>query len=282
MSCYTSGIAQIRGKLFLDKMFYGAPAASVKEIENLRSQGFHFAEVAMPNAAARRMWESGVKNISSDTFFVVAHGPLEDSYSDDARYLWSHYLPNLVATVDTAQRMRIEFLTIHMSMDRKLVADLYLAEKMRALKELVEYAHRNDVVMGLENVTEDASDMEAVLNEVPGLCLTLDVGHAQLGSEVNKSFEIIERCGPTIRHLHLHDNRGGAGQAADLHLPVGDGVIDFRGILSELFGSGYDGTMTLEMKPRGLAYSRNIVQKLIEVVVNAKGRRLEPWDDDLS
>jgi sugar phosphate isomerase/epimerase len=249
-------------------MLYGAPAASAKEIDDLNAQGFHFAEISIPNPAARHMWwESGIKNASEDGFFLLAHGPLEDPSQDDVRYLWDHYLPTLTATVDTASRMGISFLTIHMSVDRRLISGLRLAEKVRALKELVAYAQSNDVVIGLENVTESASDLESVLNAVPELYLTLDVGHAQLGSPLNYSVEIVKRLGPAIRHLHVHDNRGGVGEADDLHLPVGEGIIDFPSILKALVGRGYKGTMTLEMKPQGSLHSRNRIQYLIDEIM---------------
>jgi sugar phosphate isomerase/epimerase len=246
-------------------MLYGAPAASVKEIEDLKALGFQFAEIPIPNAAARRMWwESGIKNDSENDFFLLAHGPLEDPSRDDVRYLRVHYLPALMATVDTASRMRIKYLTIHFSVDKELMSGLQLAEKIRALRELVEYAHKDGVVIGLENVTESASDLGSVLNAVPELSLTLDVGHAQLGSQLNKSFEIVKRLGPAIRHLHVHDNRGGVGQADDLHLPVGEGIIAFPGILRAIMDLGYRGTMTLEMKPYELLHSRERIQRLID------------------
>ncbi len=252
-------------------MLYGASAASAKEIDDLKAQGFHFAEISIPNPAARHMWwESGIKNTSEDGFFLLAHGPLEDPSQDDGRYLWDHYLPTLTATVDTASRMRISILTIHMSVDKRIISGLQLAEKIRALKELVEYAQINDVVIGLENVTESASDLESVLNAVPELCLTLDIGHAQLASPLNNSVEIVKRLGPAIRHLHVHDNRGGVGQAGDLHLPVGEGIIDFPAILKALIGSGYNGTMTLEMKPHELLHSRNRIQQIIDEILRGE------------
>jgi len=250
------------------QMLYGAPAASVKEIDDLKAQGFHFAEIAIPNPAARHMWwESGIKNAPEDEFFLLAHGPLEDSSQDDLRYLRDHYIPSLMATLDTSSRMRISYLTIHMSVDRKVISGLQLAEKIQALKELVAYAQSNDVVIGLENVTESASDLESVLDAVPELCLTLDIGHAQLGSALNKSFQIVRTLGPAIRHLHVHDNRGGVGQADDLHLPVGEGTIDFPVILKALIGIGYNGTMTLEMKPHELLHSRNRIQLMIDEIL---------------
>jgi sugar phosphate isomerase/epimerase len=249
-------------------MLYGSPAASAKEIDDLKAQGFHFAEISIPNPAARHMWwESGIKNASEDEFFLLAHGPLEDPFQDDVRYLWDHYVPSLMATVDTASRMRISFLTIHMSVDRRVISGLQSAEKIRALKELVAYAQSNDVVIGLENVTESASDLEFVVNAVPRLCITLDVGHAQLDSPLNKSFQVVRRLGPAIRHLHVHDNRGGVGEADDLHLPVGEGMIDFPGILKALIDRGYKGTMTLEMKPHELLHSRNRIEQLIDEIL---------------
>jgi len=246
-------------------MLYGAPAASAKEVEDLQARGFHFAEVSIPNPNARHMWwESGIRNSSENRFFPMAHGPLEDPSQDDVRYLWEHYLPELMATVDTASRVRIRYLTIHMSVDKSLIRLLQLAEKIRALGHLVEHAARNDVVVGLENVTESASDLEPVLEAVPGLCLTLDIGHAQLGAPVNKAFDIIRKLGPRICHVHVHDNRGGMGQADDLHLSVGEGTIDFPRIVSDLVSSGYEGTMTLELKPRGLLHSRDRIQRLLD------------------
>jgi sugar phosphate isomerase/epimerase len=249
-------------------MLYGAPAASVKELNELRAQGFHFAEISIPNPAARHMWwESGIKNTSENGFFLLAHGPLEDPSRDDVRYLRDHYIPGLMATVDTSSRMRIKYLTIHMSVDKRLISGLHLAEKILALKELVAYAQGKDVVIGLENVTESAFDLEPVLDAVPGLCLTLDIGHAQLGPPLNNSVEIVKRLGPAIRHLHVHDNREGVGQADDLHLPVGEGIIDFPTILKALIGRGYKGTMTLEMKPHELLRSRNRIQQIIDEIL---------------
>ncbi|MGO8880412.1 MAG: sugar phosphate isomerase/epimerase family protein [Desulfomonilaceae bacterium] len=96
---------------------------------------------------------------------------------------------------------------------------------------------------------EIADDLEPAMNEVPDLGLTLDVGHANLNGPNNKSIAIIKKFGKLIRHVHLHDNCGGHSQADYLHLPIGDGTVDFRAIMTSLMIAGYDGTMTLEVKP---------------------------------
>ncbi len=243
-------------------MFYGAPARSLDDIARLRRTGFDFGEIAIANAGARRMWwESGVMNGGLGKFFLMAHGPLEGD-PNDAGTLWNRYIPNLMATVDTLNRMSIRSLNIHLLLDRRIVSSLVLTEKIRALKEIVEYGRKNSVAINLENLSETAEDLEPVINEVPSLGLTLDVGHANLGGSENKSIAIIEKFGKRSRHVHLHDNRGGQSQADDLHLPIGDGTVDFRAIMTSLMNAGYDSTLTLEVKPEFQGAGRNRIKTL--------------------
>ena len=97
----------------------------------------------MANAGARRMWwESGLINGGLGKYFLMAHGPLEGN-PNDAGSFWNRYVPNLIATIDTLNRMSIRSLNIHLLMDRRIVSSLVLAEKIRALKEIVEYGMKN-------------------------------------------------------------------------------------------------------------------------------------------
>ncbi len=178
-------------------MFYGAPARSLDDITRLRRTGFDFGEIAIANAGARRMWwESGVINGGLGSFFLMAHGPLEDN-PNDANSLWNRYIPNLMATVDTLNRMSIRSLNIHLLVDRRIVSSLVLAEKIWVLKEIVEYGRKNSVAINLENLSETAEDLEPVLRKVPDLGLALDVGHANLNGSENKPTAIIEEFGQT-------------------------------------------------------------------------------------
>jgi sugar phosphate isomerase/epimerase len=160
--------------------------------------------------------------------------------------------------------MSIRSLNIHLLVDRKRVSNLVLAEKIKALKEIVEYGRKNSVAINLENLSETAEDFQPVMDEVPDLGLTLDVGHANLDGAVNKSIAITEKFGNLIRHVHLHDNRGGQSKDDDLHLPIGAGTVDFPGIMASLLRVGYYGTMTLEVKPEFQGKSRVSVETLIK------------------
>ncbi len=105
-------------------MFLGAPARSLDDIARLRRTGFDFGEIAIANAGARRMWwESGVMNGGLGKFFLMAHGPLEGN-PNDSGYLWNRYIPSLMATVDTLNRMSIAFAKNNVRLNRRFFSRL--------------------------------------------------------------------------------------------------------------------------------------------------------------
>ncbi len=247
----------------LTRMLYGGHVKEVEHIALLRDLSFDFGEVILRNRKACDFWqESAIRNRFDDGFFLVAHGPNEGPPNDPA-HLRKKYLPILEAVIGTAAAMEIGFLTVHFRMDHRFLEDGVLQEKRLMLAQIVEYAGKKGVTIGLENLSESAEDLAAALEAAPGLRLTLDVGHAELLTTRNRSFDIIADLGDFIHHVHLHDNRGGSGPGDDLHLPVGQGIVDFASIIGKLVGRGYDGTITLELKPEQLEESRRVVQRMV-------------------
>ncbi|AFM25258.1 sugar phosphate isomerase/epimerase family protein [Desulfomonile tiedjei] len=245
-------------------MFFGGHVRHPEDIDFLQALEFDFGEVVIRDKASRALWsESNVRNMGNDTFFLLAHGPHEGP-PNDPKNLWNIYVPALIETIDIAHGMNITLLTIHMWVDHRFVKRTIIEEKKNALRQVVDFGRQRNVSVSLENLSESAADIEAVLAVVPDLVLTLDVGHGQLLAKTNTSFEIIERLGPFIRHVHLHDNRGGKGVEDDLHLPIGEGVIDFHGILGLLKHRRYDGTMTLELERHSLEEGRRTVQRFLD------------------
>jgi sugar phosphate isomerase/epimerase len=104
--------------------------------------------------------------------------------------------------------------------------------------------------------------MGELLDPLPELGLHLDVGHANLLVAQSTVGELLAAYGTRLRHVHLHDNKGGA---ADLHLPLGTGSVDVRSAVRTLQALGYDGTITLEVftpDRHHLAYSRDRLQQI--------------------
>ena len=77
--------------------------------------------------------------------------------------------------------------------------------------------------------------------------LTLDVGHGELLGEENKSLGFIKTWPDRIAHVHIHDNVGGDTYYEDLHLPLGEGRIDFKPIMEALALLSQEVTITFEM-----------------------------------
>jgi len=145
----------------------------------------------------------------------------------------------------------------------------FIEQNIRTLCELLPDSQRLGVGLMIENLPGDynsAAQLGDLLDRIPELGLHLDIGHANLQVPFNTTCEILDAYGPRLRHVHLHDNQGGA---ADLHLPLGAGRVDLRRAIGALKRSGYDGTITLEVfspDRHYLAYSRDILRKL--------------WDED--
>jgi sugar phosphate isomerase/epimerase len=251
-------------------VLYGGHVTSLDDIGYLQDLKFDLGEVVLPNAESRAYWlDSGIKNELDSGFFLIAHGPREGP-PNDINNLWENYFPALRETIDVAQGLAIEFLTIHLWMDCRFVSPEVREEKTRFLRNACAYGHERGVLVSLENLSETATDLRPIMAAIPDLSLTLDVGHGQLLTKTNTSFEIIQHLSSRIKHIHVHDNHGGRGVKDDLHLPVGDGIIDFHGIFRALLKKGYDGTMTLELEREDLDFSREKIQRIVREVLHER------------
>jgi sugar phosphate isomerase/epimerase len=141
----------------------------------------------------------------------------------------------------------------------------YIGQNIRSLQELLPDARRLAVGLMIENLPGDynnAAQLGELLNQLPELGLHLDIGHANLEVPFNTTEEILRAYGSRLRHVHLHDNKGGH---ADLHLPLGSGALDLRRAIRALLAAGYDGTITLEVftpDRHYLAYSRDVLRQM--------------------
>jgi sugar phosphate isomerase/epimerase len=141
----------------------------------------------------------------------------------------------------------------------------YIARNLDTFRELLPDAERLGVCMMIENLPGEynsAPQLGELLDPMPELGLHLDVGHANLQVWHNTTEEILQAYGHRLRHVHLHDNKGGH---ADLHLPLGTGTVDVPWAVRTLKKYGYDGTITLEVftpDRHYLAYSRDLLRRL--------------------
>jgi sugar phosphate isomerase/epimerase len=143
--------------------------------------------------------------------------------------------------------------------------EFVLRRNRQSLEELLPVARECGVGLMVENLPGHFNSVEQIaplLEPLPEVGLHLDIGHSNLQTDYNTADELIQAFAPRLRHVHLHDNKGGG---ADLHLPLGVGTIDVARHVRSLRASGYDSTITLEVfspDRNFLAYSRDVLRRL--------------------
>ncbi|MFC1579588.1 sugar phosphate isomerase/epimerase family protein [Thermodesulfobacteriota bacterium] len=241
----------------------GGTARSPEDVQALHALGLQFAEIPLPDRFSQGL---DVYRELRDRLgmYYLCHGPLEGD-PNDIKGLQEKYLPKVLASFPLMKTLGASLLTIHLWLDARFVKEETLSLKLDILRKILTMAEQAGIVVCLENLSESATHLKDALDHLPQLYLTLDLGHAQLLTDLNRSDEILEHYPDRIRHVHLHDNRGGHSPNADLHLPIGEGVIDFKGIFSKLRDMGYARTMTLELKPKEIEASLPLVRKLLDL-----------------
>lgn len=149
----------------------------------------------------------------------------------------------------------------------------YIEQNLRSLHEVLPEAQRCGVGLMIENLPGDynsAPQLGELLDPISELGLHLDIGHANLIVPHNTTEEILAAYGARLKHVHLHDNKGGH---ADLHLPLGTGTVDLRQALQAVQKTGYDGTITLEVftpDRHHLIYSRDLLRSTWNDIFSAE------------
>jgi sugar phosphate isomerase/epimerase len=141
----------------------------------------------------------------------------------------------------------------------------FIDGNIETLENLLPDSEKCGVELMIENLPGDfnsAPQLAELFDPLPQLLLHLDIGHANLRVPHNTTREILDAYGSRLRHVHLHDNRGGD---ADLHMPLGTGTVNVRDAIEALQSCGYDGTITLEVftpDRRHLGYSRDVLRQV--------------------
>ena len=247
----------------MNKIDLGGTARSPEDVASLYDLGLRFAEIPIGNPSKFMplvpIYESLQQKLG---LYYLCHGPKEGD-PNDVVTLNSVYLPKVFELFPMMQNLSMRLLTIHLWLDRRFVKKNALESKLDILKRMVAKAAENSIMVCIENLSEEAKDLEPAFHEIPSLRMTLDLGHGELLCEKNRSLGFIEKFPERIKHVHLHDNRGGNSHKDDLHLPPGEGRIDFKGLFEALRGIHYDRTVTLELKPHEIRKCLAYVSELV-------------------
>jgi len=234
----------------------GGRAHSLEQIEAVGELGYPFAEIDVndPDKVNGELQDLlSLKETYGLTY--LAHFPNEGDPRNLDR-LSQVFVPKMKRLFGCARDLGIEKGTMHFWVDRRLAPPDLIKGKIELLSELVDAAVGKGMVLCLENLTCQYDSFQAVMDQIPKLRMTMDIGHGELLSEENASFGFLDHLFHKIEHVHVHDNRGGTTVKDDLHLPLGDGIVDYPRILTRLREKGYRSTLTMEVRPEEMAQTQ--------------------------
>ena len=241
----------------------------VEEITEMVALELDFIDLTLepPAAASWRVNAKEIRRVLDDFgFAVVGHTahylPMASPFEEVRRAVVEEFKRCL----EQFSMMGAKWMNLHPHgyapmHDRAFIID----QNLKTISELLPVARDCGVGLMVENLPGDWNSvlqLSQLLDPVPELGLHLDIGHANLQVPRNVTDEILRAYGPRLRHVHLHDNKGGT---QDLHLPLGCGNIDVRHQIQSLRATGYDGTITLEVFSEDkhyLAHSRDVLRQI--------------------
>ena len=238
-----------------------------EEIRWLGQNGFDFLDLTLeaPHAASWKIDASAMKRMLNDfNLQVVGHTAPVLPIASPVEELRQAALLEFRRCIDVFRRVGARWMNVHPGMSPMHDKAFTVQRNLDSLHELLKYGKDAGVGIMIENLPgrfNTRRELSQLLDSLPELGLHLDIGHANLMTPVNTTKEILVAYGDRLKHVHLHDNRGGN---QDLHLPLGAGDIDLTESLRALKSCGYDGTITLEVfttDRNHLLYSRNVLQQ---------------------
>jgi sugar phosphate isomerase/epimerase len=246
------------------------PASDVlAEIEWMAAMGLEFIDLTLepPASAAWRVDPKAVRRaLNAHGMDVVGHTAFYLPMASAFDSLRCASVDELRRCLEVFAEIGVKWMNLHPDRhtpmhDRRF----FNGRNLDSFRELQQDARRCSVGLMIENLPgsyNTAKELGELLDPMPELGLHLDIGHANLMVPSNTTGEILAAYGDRVRHVHLHDNRGGHD---DLHLPLGAGNVDLQATLGALKRCGYDGTITLEVftpDRHFLAYSRDVLRRI--------------------
>lgn len=115
---------------------------------------------------------------------------------------------------------------------------------------IIAEAERLGVRLGFENV-EGEPFLDAIMKtfrDNPALGFCFDTGH-ELCYNLGK--DMLSLYGDKLCHTHFNDNLGSLGEVIthldDYHFTMGDGIVDWKGVMSRIRKTGYSGIIMCEL-----------------------------------
>jgi sugar phosphate isomerase/epimerase len=252
-------------------MRYGAMNFPVRpvlqELENISALGFDYMELSMDppqahHSTIREQQKDLLQALERLQMGVVCHLPTFLGLADLTESIRAASVQEMLDSLNVAAELNSLKVVLHPAYIAGLgmfVFDKAREYSVESLGAIAERADRLGLTLCLENMFPktnslvEPDDFAQVFERFPSLKLTLDAGHAHIGSKSAKRIvEFVTRFPDRLAHIHASDNFG----KEDNHLPIGAGTVDFLKLVKALKGIEYNGTVTFEVFSRDRDYLR--------------------------
>jgi sugar phosphate isomerase/epimerase len=241
----------------------------LRQIEWIAGMGFDFVDLTLepPGALARNIDRAALREaLDAHRLRVVGHTAYYLPLCSPFESLRRAAVDELKVCLEVFGAAGASWMNLHPDRqapfsDRKFIIE----QNVKTIREVIAAGREFGVGIMIENLPlgfNNVRQLEELLGPIPELGFHLDIGHANLLVEHNTTDELLRAYARRLRHVHLHDNKGGS---ADLHLPLGAGNLDVARYVRALQEANYDGTITLEVftpDSRHLSYSRELLRRL--------------------
>ncbi|MDH4226304.1 MAG: sugar phosphate isomerase/epimerase [Deltaproteobacteria bacterium] len=186
--------------------------------------------------------ENGLRTTVHGPFMELSPGSPDPKVRDVSR-------DRFLQAIEVAAPLSPVRIVLHAAYDsRRFDGDvgLWLEGSKKTWPGAIKAAKAANTVIALENVFEEGPGpmkalMDAFTDDAENFGVCIDAGHLNIFSEASTSTWFSE-VGNRVREVHLHDNHG----SVDEHLPIGEGVIDFKFFFSHLRKHAIDYVHTIE------------------------------------
>lgn len=241
----------------------------ISEVRWMAEMGLEFVDLTLepPAAAAWRVNPAEIRRVLADHGMnVVGHTAYYLPFASAFESIRKAAVEELRRCLEVFAEVGAQWMNLHPDRHAPMHdRTFYIRKNLESLHELREDSVHTGVGLMIENLPGDFNDarqLGELLDAIPELGLHLDIGHANLMVPRNTTEEILKAHGSRLRHVHLHDNKGGH---ADLHLALGAGNLDLQAAIRALKECRFDGTITLEVftpDRHYLSYSRDVLRRL--------------------
>ncbi|MGC8658458.1 MAG: sugar phosphate isomerase/epimerase family protein [Desulfomonilaceae bacterium] len=236
----------------------------IQELREIADLGFDYVEIAMDppeshHSSLKWIQKELLSILQERRLDVIFHLPTFVSLADLTESIRTASLREVLDSLEVAADFNPLKVVLHPPYITGLgifVSDQARKYGLECLDAIVSKADGLGLTLCIENMFAkthmlvEADHFEDIFRRFPKLKFTLDTGHANIGSNGKRIFELISRFPDRLGHVHASDNFG----KEDNHLPIGAGTVDFTRIAKALKNIGYDDTVTFEIFSRDRSY----------------------------